>query len=146
MQSAAEKVRVGAAAETAAEAALAAAGWKVVNLNELANNFRFADLLAKQGSTKLLVQVKGTTTSEGMFGALPGRARGLDFLAEELDAIALYALVHLTPDGPVIRFGHAQQVALLAAERIAAYHGTLRHHLYITDFTYQATDLAEFVE
>ncbi|MFJ1662350.1 hypothetical protein [Streptomyces anthocyanicus] len=118
----------------------------MVNLNELANNFRFADLLAKQGSTKLFVQVKGTTTSEGMFGALPGRAQGLDILADELDAIALYALVQLTPDGPVIRFGHAQQVASLAAQRIAAYHGKLRHHLCITDFTYEATDLAEFVE
>lgn len=146
MQSTAEKVRVGAAAEAAAQAALAATGWKVVNLNELANNFRFVDLLAKQGSTRLLVQVKGTTTSEGKFGALPDRARGLDVLAEELDAIALYALVHLTAGGPVIRFGHAQQVASLAAERIAAYHGTLRYHLYITDFTYEAKDLAEFVE
>ncbi|MFF2230812.1 hypothetical protein [Streptomyces anulatus] len=146
MQSTAEKLRVGAAAEAAAEAALAAAGWKVVNLNELANNFRFVDLLAKQGSTKLLVQVKGTTTSEGKFGALPDRARGLDTLAEELDAIALYALVHLTAAGTAVRFGHAQQVASLAAERIAAYHGTLRYHLYITDFIYEVKDLAEFVE
>lgn len=80
------------------------------------------------------------------FGALPDRALGLDVLAEELDAIALYALVHLTAAGPVIRFGHAQQVASLAAERIAAYHGTLRYHLYITDFIYEAKDLAEFVE
>lgn len=146
MQSAAEKIRVGAAAEAAVEATLAAAGWEVINLNELAKNFRFADLLAKQGSTRLFVQVKGTTTSEGKFGALPERAQGLDSLAEHLDAIALYALVHLTPEGPVIRFGHAQQVASLAAERIAAYHGKLRYHLFITDFIYEAVDLAEFVE
>ncbi|MER5889679.1 hypothetical protein ABT160_38130 [Streptomyces sp. NPDC001941] len=146
MQSAAEKAQVGAEAEAAAQAALVAAGWEVVNLNELAKNFRFADLLAKQGSTRLFVQVKGTTTQEGKFGALPERAQGLDGFAECLDAIALYALVHLTSDGPVIRFGHAQQVAALAAKRIAAYHGTLRYHLYITDFTYEAGDLAEFVE
>jgi hypothetical protein len=49
MQSAEEKIRVGAAAETAVEAALAAAGWAVINLNELAKNFRFADFLAKRG-------------------------------------------------------------------------------------------------
>ncbi|MFP3989483.1 hypothetical protein U9R90_18765 [Streptomyces sp. E11-3] len=146
MQSAAEKMRVGEQAEAAAEAALTAAGWEVINLNELAKNFRFADLLAKKGSTRLFVQVKGTTTSEGMFGALPERAQGLDSLAENLDAIALYALVHLTPHGPVIRFGHAQQVALLAAERIAAYHGKLRYHLYITDFIFEAAHLAELVE
>ncbi|MER5615879.1 hypothetical protein [Streptomyces sp. NPDC002215] len=146
MQSAAEKIRVGNEAQAAAQAALAAAGWEVIDLNKLAKNFRFVDLLAKQDSTRLFVQVKGTTTSEGKFGALPERAEGLDSLADHLDAIALYALVHLTPDGPVIRFGHAQQVASLAAKRIADYHGKLRYHLYITDFTYEATDLAEFVE
>ncbi|MEV5463205.1 hypothetical protein AB0L17_34065, partial [Streptomyces cellulosae] len=47
--------------------------------------------------------------------------------------------------GPVIRFGHAQQVASLAAERIAAYHGKLRYHLFITDFIFEAVDLAELV-
>jgi Holliday junction resolvase len=146
MQSAAEKARVGAAAEAAVEAALTAAGWEVINLNELAKNFRFADLLAKQGPTRLFVQVKGTTTREGKFGALPERAQGLDSLAEHLDAIALYALVHLMPQGPVIRFGHAQQAASLAAERIAAYHGKLRYHLFITDFIFEAVDLAELLK
>ena len=72
---AAEKMRVGDQAEEAAEAALAAAGWDVINLNRLAKNFRFADLLAKRGATRVLVQVKGTTTGEGKFGALPEPAR-----------------------------------------------------------------------
>ncbi|HWU11361.1 MAG TPA: hypothetical protein VN520_34230 [Streptomyces sp.] len=146
MQSAAEKMRVGEQAEAATETVLTAAGWEVINLNKLAKNFRFIDLLAKQGSAWLLIQVKGTTTDEGMFHALPERARALNSLAEHLDAHALYALVHLTPDGPVIHFGHALSVASRAAERIAGYQGILRHHLYITDFDYEAADLADFVE
>ncbi|MFE6052778.1 hypothetical protein ACFQ6N_18640 [Kitasatospora sp. NPDC056446] len=51
---AAEKMQVGERAEEEAEAALAAAGWEVINLNRLAKNFRFADLLAKRGAARLL--------------------------------------------------------------------------------------------
>ncbi|WP_229881852.1 hypothetical protein, partial [Streptomyces viridiviolaceus] len=57
----------------AAETVLTAEGWEVINLNKLARNFRFADLLAKQGSARLLVQVKGTTTSEGLVFSEPGQ-------------------------------------------------------------------------
>lgn len=75
-----EKMKIGEQAEDAAEAVLTAAGWEVINLNRLARNFRFADLLAKRGSTRLLVQVKGTTTDEGKFGAQPEPARALHAL------------------------------------------------------------------
>jgi len=146
MQSAAEKMRVGDQAEAAAEAELVAAGWDVTNLNKLAKNFRFADLLARRGSTRVLVQVKGTGTPEGKFGALPDPARALDSLAELLDAHAFYALVGLSsPGGPVVRFGAARNAAELADERIRDYHGKLRYHLYLSDFDHEAADLADLV-
>jgi Holliday junction resolvase-like predicted endonuclease len=145
MQSAAEKMRVGDQAEEAAEAALAAAGWDVINLNRLAKNFRFADLLAKLGTTRVLVQVKGTTTGEGKFGALPEPARALHALASHLEAHAVYALVRLAPGGPDIRFGSAEDAAALADQRIADYPGKLRFHLFLDDFEHAAEDLQELL-
>ncbi|MFB7908416.1 hypothetical protein ACFC1T_18465 [Kitasatospora sp. NPDC056076] len=142
---AAEKMQVGERAEEEAEAALAAAGWEVINLNRLAKNFRFADLLAKRGATRLLVQVKGTTTDEGKFGALPGPARALHELARHLDAQAVYALVRLAADGSVVRFGTAENAAAIADDRTANYRGTLRYHLFISDFEHTAADLDEIV-
>lgn len=145
MQSAAEKMRVGDQAEEATEAALASAGWDVINLNKLAKNFRFADLLAKRGSIRVLVQVKGTTTGEKKFGALPEPARALHALACHLEVYAIYALVHLTPGGPDIRFGSAQDAAVLADQRIAEYPGTLRYHLYLDDFEHTADDIEDLL-
>ncbi|MGX1972516.1 hypothetical protein [Streptomyces kronopolitis] len=145
MQSAVEKMRVGDQAESAAETAITAAGWEVVNLNKLVKNFRFADLLAKRGSTRVMIQVKGTETGEGKFGALPEPARALHALAGHLDAHAAYALVHLAPDGPVIRFGAAEEAAALAEQRIADYPGTRRYHLFIDDFEHTAEDLQELL-
>ncbi|MEJ8654825.1 hypothetical protein WKI65_44005 [Streptomyces sp. MS1.AVA.3] len=117
----------------------------MVNLNKLVKNFRFADLLAKRGTTRFMIQVKGTETDEGKFGALPEPARALHALAGHLDAYAVYALVHLVPDGPVIRFGAAEEVAALADQRIADYAGTLRFHLSIDDFEHKAEDLQELL-
>ncbi|KUN90392.1 hypothetical protein AQJ67_44305 [Streptomyces caeruleatus] len=120
-------------------------GWDVINLNKLAKNFRFADLLAKRGSTRVLVQVKGTTTGEGMFGALPEPARALHALAGHLEVHAVYALVRLARSGPEIRFGSAEDAAALADQRIADYPGTLRYHLYVSDFEHTAEDLQELL-
>ncbi|MGW6392272.1 hypothetical protein ACWFR1_17610 [Streptomyces sp. NPDC055103] len=112
----------------------------MINLNKLAKNFRFADLLAKRDSTRVLVQVKGMKTSEGKFGALPERARALHVLAGHLEVHAVYALVRLAPGGPDIRFGSAEDAAALAD-----YRGTLRFHLFLNDFEHTAEDLQELL-
>ncbi|MEV8336569.1 hypothetical protein [Streptomyces niveus] len=116
----------------------------MVNLNKLVKN-RFADLLAKRGSTRVMIQVKGTETGGGKFGALPEPARALHALASHLDAHAVYALVHLTPNGPVIRFGTAEDAAALADQRIADYPGILRFHLFIDGFEHTAEDFQDLL-
>lgn len=75
-------------AEAAAAQALSTAGFAVTNLNHLAENCPFMDLLARAGQHRLLVQVKGTTTRHGKFGAPPHTARALARLAAELDCHA----------------------------------------------------------
>lgn len=66
----------------------------MTNLNDLAGNCPFADLLARKDRTRLLIQVKATETKAGKFGTPPGRVRALEVICTELGCDAIYAFVH----------------------------------------------------
>jgi hypothetical protein len=121
-------------AERAVAAALEAVGYTVININDLAGNFPLADLGARKAGYSVLVQVRGTTTRDGKFAAPPEKARSLTDLSSLLGCTALYAFVHLLPDGPLIRFADASHVAQLAEEDEANYQGTNRYHVNMTQF------------
>jgi hypothetical protein len=129
-----QRSTTGRRAEDLVAQELAAAGFTVVNLNDLVGNCPFADLLARKGPTRLLVQVKGTETDEGKFGTPPRRVRALEAISTELGCEAIYAFVHLTVANPTIRYAAAAQVAVLADEEEEAYWGILRYHVVIDQF------------
>jgi hypothetical protein len=126
---------VGDGAEAKVEGELEMAGFTVTNLNDLVGNCPFADLLARRSGTRVLVQVRGTTTLAGKFGAPSQGAHALDRFAAELDCCALYAFVHFVGEGPVIRFATAAEVATLAEKDEAAYVGRNRFHVNIGQFS-----------
>lgn len=133
-------------AEAAVAAALEAEGFTVVNLNQLAGNCPFMDLLARRGTDRLLVQVKGTTTAAGKFGTPPHTARALHTVAAELDCYAIYGFAHLVMNGLVIRFATAAEVAMLAEEDEAAYLRRNRYHVNIDQFTVEASRIDELMD
>lgn len=109
--------------EAAVTGELRAAGFTVMNLNDLVGNYPFADLLARGDMTRLLVQVKATKTKKGKFGTPPGRVRGLEVISTELGCHAIYAFVHFTGDDAVILYERAAEVAELAEGDEAATQG-----------------------
>lgn len=124
----------GRRAESAVAQELETVEFDVTNLNDVVGNCPFADLLAHQDSTRLLVQVKGTVTIGGKFGAPPHRVRGLDAIGTALGCHAIYAFVHFTADEEIIRFATAADVAALADEDEAATAGVNRFHVNIHQF------------
>lgn len=125
------RAATGRLAEAEVAKNLAAAGYEVVNLNELAGNCPFADLIAHQADQRLLIQVKGTVTPEGKFGTRPDRVKNLAAIAGALGCESIYAFVHLAPALPVIRYATAAEVAELAEAAEAAYPGINRYHVTI---------------
>jgi hypothetical protein len=126
---------VGREAEAVVAEKLRSGGFTILDLNELVGNCPFADLLARQGDRRILVQVKGTRTAGGKFGTPPQRVRALASIAEALDCQALYAFCHFTVAGPIVRFSDPSTVARLADEDAAAYARTNRYHVVIDNFT-----------
>ncbi len=126
------RAATGRRAEAAVTKNLEAAGFEVKNLNELAVNCPFADLIARKDDHRLLIQVKGTVTADGKFGAPPERVRNLAAIADALDCGSVYAFAHLVSANPVIRYATAADVAELADEAEAAYEGINRYHVTIT--------------
>lgn len=120
-------------AEAAVADALTGEGFAVINLNELVDNTPFMDLLASRTGRRLLVQVKGTTTTTGKFGAPPAKARALVKFATALDCDALYAFVQLGADETLIRWATAEHVAAIAEQAVEEYHGILRYHILIDE-------------
>lgn len=136
----------GRRAEAAVTRELEAVGFTVKNLNDLVGNCPFADLLARSAATRLLIQVKGTVTSEGKFGTPPIRVRALEAISTELGCHAIYAFAHLAADSPVIRFATAAEVAVLADEEEAAYEGINRYHVTIDQFEVTADRIFELLK
>jgi hypothetical protein len=132
-------------AEAIATRDLQAEGFTVTNLNDLVGNCPFADLLARKDGTRILVQVKGTETEEGNFGAPPTRVRGLEAISTELGCHAIYAFVHLAESNPVTRFAAASKVAELADKAEADYPGTNRFHVDISQFDITAHRITELL-
>jgi hypothetical protein len=135
----------GQRAEAAAAADLQAEGFTITNLNDLVGNCPFADLIARRGEIRILIQVKGTETTEGKFGTPPARVRSLEAISTELGCHAIYAFVHLAEDGPVIRFATASYVAELAVEAEADYPGINRYHVDISQFDVTADRITELL-
>ncbi|MFD7161361.1 hypothetical protein ACFV9C_42715 [Kribbella sp. NPDC059898] len=131
-------MEIGKQAEAAAAAALRAEGFTVTDLNDVAGNWPIVDLLARIGSKRWLIQVRGTTIDWGPFRTEPAKAHQLITLAEELGCHALYAFVHFTSDNTVIRFAPATEVAALAEEDEANTAGKNRYHVNINQFTLSA--------
>ena len=125
------RAATGRRAEAAVTKNLEAAGFEVKNLNELAGNCPFADLIAHRDDHRLLIQVKGTVTTEGKFGAPPGRVRNLAAIADALGCGSVYAFAHLASPIPIIRYATAADVAKLADAAEAAYPGVNRYHVTI---------------
>jgi len=131
--------------EAAVGAELEAAGFAVTNLNDLVGNCPFADLLARNDTTRLLIQVKTTETIEGLFGTPPGRVRALDVISTDLGCHAICAFVHLTGGGVVILYSRAAEVAVLAEEDEAAYPGKNRFHMNINQFDVTVDRISELL-
>ena len=121
----------GKLAEAIAAAKLEAQGFTVTNLNTSLGNCPFADLLARSDDTRVLVQVKGTRTLEGKFGARPERVKALADISRELGCFSVFALVRLVPALETVRFASAGVVHELAKQAEAEYKGVNRYHLSI---------------
>lgn len=133
-------------AEAAARNALRSAGCRVVNVNRaISRDYPVIDLVARKGTARMLVQVRGTWTIDGKFTATPGQNRNLATLAASRGCHAIWAFVHITGDGTTVRFATAAQVTRLAEECEAAAPGTNRHHVYITQFEIDASRIAELL-
>ncbi|MFJ4187862.1 hypothetical protein [Kitasatospora sp. NPDC089509] len=131
-------------AEELVSAVLKAEGYAVTNLNQLAGNFPLADLIARR-ETRLLVQVRGTTISEGKYRTPPQKARTFNRLGVELGCPAVYAFAHLAPEQPVVRFALATEVAELAEEDEANYSGVNAFHVNIGQFEIGVSRLQELL-
>jgi hypothetical protein len=140
-----DRAAIGRTAEAAVTDVLGGIGYEVINLNELVGNCPFADLLATKAGLRLLVQVKGTTTADGLFGTPPDRVRALMAITEALDCFPIYAFCHLTDADAVIRFSDAPTVATLAEEDEAAYEGVNRYHVNIDQFTVDASQIGQLL-
>ena len=93
----------------------------------------------------MLVQVRGTRTSEAKFTATPAQGRTLAALAASRGCHALWALVHLTPDAKTVRFATAAQVTQLAEEDEATTPGTNRYHVNIRQLEIDASRIGELL-
>lgn len=101
---------MGLKAERVAIGALRTAGFEVTNLNDLASNFPLADLVARRGVDRLLVQVRGTALRHPWFRMAPTTPRAFGRLAVALGHHAVFAFVHVVGTWPTVRFGAADQV------------------------------------
>lgn len=101
----------GERAEPLAIEALQAAGFTVVDLNQFAKNFPLVDFIARRGTRRLLVQVRGTTTKARWFRLAYNQVEKFIGLADALDLHAIYAFVHIDGMWPEVRFGCATDVA-----------------------------------
>lgn len=136
MTSMTTRIAQGGRAEALVAVELESVGFTVTNLNALVGNCPFADLLARRSATRLLVQVKSTTTDDGKFGAPAPRARGLHAIGAELDCQTIYAFVHLlAAQPPQIRYATAVDVADLAEADETTYVATNRYHVNMSQLT-----------
>ena len=133
-------------AEGAARSALRSAGCRVVNVNRaIRRNYPVIDLVARRGTARMLIQVRGTWTVNGKFTATPTQSRAIAALAASRSCHAIWAFVHLTGNGKTVRFATAAQVARLAEEDEAATPSTDRYHVNITQFEIDASRIAELL-
>jgi hypothetical protein len=130
-------------AETVAGHELGAAGYAVVNLNDVVDDCPYMDLVATAGPVRILVQVRGTTTTERKFRALPKGALSLEIFAGALGCHALYAFVWMNESGGDfdVRYELPATVRAIADAGIADYPGTLRYHLTHNNLPYSVADL-----
>jgi hypothetical protein len=128
----------GRQAEDAVAEVLRAAGWEVLNLNDLAGNWPLVDLSAYRGDTTVLIQVRGTRTEWGEFTTYPDDARRAALLGEWLGVPVIYGFWHLPPAGDSdarIRFAAPSRVTTLAQATIEANPGVnVRLHVWIEMF------------
>jgi len=133
-------------AEAAARTALRGAGCRVVNVNRaIRRNYPVIDLVARRGTTRILVQVRGTWTVDGKFTATPAQSCALAALAASRGCHAIWAFVHITSNGTTVRFATAAQVMRLAEEDEATTPGTNRYNVNITQFEIDASRIAELL-
>lgn len=133
-------------AEAAARNALRSVGFSVVNVNRaIRRGYPVIDLVARRGTARLLVQVRGTWTVDRKFTATPEQSRTLAALAASRGCHAIWAFVHITGEGTTVRFATAAQVTRLAEEDVAATPGTNRYHVNMAQFEIDALRIAELL-
>jgi hypothetical protein len=133
-------------AEGAARTALRSVGCRVVNVNRaIRRNYPVIDRVARRGTARMLVQVRGTWTIDGKFTATPAQSRTLAALAASRGCHAIWSFVHITGDGTTIRFATAAQVRRLAEEDEARTPGTNRYHVNIRQFEIDASRIGELL-
>jgi len=133
-------------AEAAARNALRSVGCSVVNVNRaISRDYPVIDLVARKGTARILVQVRGTWTADARFSATPAQSRALAALAASRGCHAIWAFVHITRDGTAVRFATAAQVRRLAEEYEAAAPGTNRYLVHITQFDIDAPRITELL-
>jgi Holliday junction resolvase-like predicted endonuclease len=136
----------GEAAEDAVAAELRADGWKALNLNrEIAGNYPKIDLIARRGTRRMLIQVRGCGDPHGKFRTPPVEARKAQTLGDWLGTPALYAFVHSAGETPVIRYETASRVAGLAEEDEADCPGRNFYHVNISLFDIDIRHLRRFL-
>jgi Holliday junction resolvase-like predicted endonuclease len=133
-------------AEAAARTVLRSAGCRVVNVNRaIRRNYPVIDLVARRGTARMLIQVRGTWTVDAKFTATPAQSRALAALAASRGCYAIWAFVHITGDGKTIRFATAAQVERIAEEDEAATPGINRYHVNISQFEIDASRIGELL-
>ena|SRR5215831_16799174 len=140
--------RDGGQAEDAVAGTLLLAGWdEVINLNrEVADHFPAVDQAARNGATRVLIQVRGVTNDDGNFTTYPRSAHRAMRLGKALGLPVLFAFRHLTADGETLRFGTAARVAELAEAAEAEYPGKNRFHVNIDDFEVDVNHIKDLLD
>jgi hypothetical protein len=142
-----DRAEIGRRVEAIVASALRGVGWHVLNLDEeIAGHFPVIDLIARKGTSRCVIQVRGTTNDHGSYTARPVDARRAESFGEWLGHPALYAFVLLTGGNATIRFATASQVAALAEAAEADYPGTLRYHVFIDQFDIDVDRIDELLD
>jgi hypothetical protein len=136
----------GQAAEDTAAAELRANGWSELNLNrDITGNYPKIDLIARRGTQRMLIQVRGCGYPHGKFRTPSADARKVETLGDWLGMPALYAFVHYAGETPVIRYASATRVTYLAEQDEADCAGPNRYHVNISLFDIDIRHLRRFL-
>jgi Holliday junction resolvase-like predicted endonuclease len=150
-QQAIERRRTGEESEDAVEVLLQADGWETENVNRTGRaGYRSIDLIARKNGIRMLVEVRGTKSTDGRLITSPGKCHKVNALVAKDGSPGIFAFAHITAQGTAIRFGAARTVTRLAeeweADYLLAHDKPPRYHTNIDEWDIAIDRIAELLE